>query len=261
MRIRDFIVDEDGGAVTLLINYSDKNVSNPVFENLETGDLREEPKLAGEGVAVSVHLVISMSDSKSGGNLAVLECIPGVGRGLIGPFINYLLRKGSNYTFKNENGVDQKCRPKVYFEALASQELKDDLDNGALKEFQLVKYKKAIKDFDQDDEIEPLSSTVALSVKKAFKSDAAFSLMDRIRKKGKKEGYSEIRVRLKNKWGKERTISFGVSKNDAQSIAYGKYDFVSTAEVIKQCTHEIHGELNKKMKKMLMKEVSREGES
>lgn len=44
---------------TMLIQLCDKNGSDPVFGELTTGNLRVEPKLAGEGIAVSCHIVIS----------------------------------------------------------------------------------------------------------------------------------------------------------------------------------------------------------
>lgn len=45
----------------LLLQLCDKNGSDPVFGELTTGNLRVEPKLAGEGIAVSSHIVISTS--------------------------------------------------------------------------------------------------------------------------------------------------------------------------------------------------------
>lgn len=258
IRIKELVVDKDNKFAILLINYSDKNISDPVFGDLTTGLLREEPKLEGEGVAVSAHLVISLEKGKSGGHLALLEYVPGLSRGIIQPFLNNQLRQSSTYEFPSDTGKQKKCRPKFFFEALEGQNLKDDLTRGQLKSFELVKYKNTIKDFDQDDQIEPTISTVEFKVKKHLTLEAAMSLIDDIRKKGKKHDYSEIHVRFKDKFGRSRAINIGTNEVDAANILYGKYDILKTRTVIKQCTNLVHEELARQMCRLLAVETHKE---
>ncbi|HAW6653148.1 TPA: hypothetical protein JKC18_004319, partial [Salmonella enterica subsp. enterica serovar Enteritidis] len=59
LRISEMKYSIGDSQATLLIQLCDKNGSDPVFGELTTGNLRVEPKLAGEGIAVSCHIVIS----------------------------------------------------------------------------------------------------------------------------------------------------------------------------------------------------------
>ena len=58
IRINEMRFDEANSTVCLLIQYADKTVSDPVFSNLQTGEIRVEPKLDGEGVAISAHMLV-----------------------------------------------------------------------------------------------------------------------------------------------------------------------------------------------------------
>src|SRR5690349_15777065 len=60
IRIQELRIDETSATAQFLINYSDTNTADPVFGELRTGKLRSEPKLDGEGIAVSAHMLIDL---------------------------------------------------------------------------------------------------------------------------------------------------------------------------------------------------------
>src|SRR5690349_6653268 len=88
IRIQQLRIHEQSSTTQLLINYADTQAVDPVFGHLETGELRLEPKLEGEGIAVSAHMLISLEPHPTSGTyLVALEDVPGVGRSKLAPFL------------------------------------------------------------------------------------------------------------------------------------------------------------------------------
>jgi len=90
IRISDFRFESADNCLTILMQLSDKRVADPVFADLSNGTLREEPKLAGEGVAVSAHLVIKClpTPNSSDHYKALVECVPGLTKSVFEPFFS-----------------------------------------------------------------------------------------------------------------------------------------------------------------------------
>ena len=88
-RISDIAINPQQKTLKVLIQYADTNASDPAFVHLKKGDLRVEPKLAGEGVATTAHFVVSTEATPVGSNryVCALEDVSGISRSHIQPFL------------------------------------------------------------------------------------------------------------------------------------------------------------------------------
>ena len=169
LRIQDIAHHPDKEAYVMLISYADQNVSDPVFSDLDTGDLRVEPKLQGEGVAISAHMVISTKKRARGEAiyLCLLEDVPGVGRTKLRSFLTSVFRKSSNFTFDTEDGGERKCRPSVEMDGHMSQTFQEDLASGsAIKGFELIQYERGAEEWDEPDYLKERKRQVTIDVKR-----------------------------------------------------------------------------------------------
>src|SRR5690606_7786952 len=108
IRVIDANYDTQKKVVVLLLQYADTNVTDPAFSDLKTGKLRVEPKLDGEGIAVSAHLVISTvpHDSLRKKYKLLLEEVPGLGRSTVSPFIRSELKEIAKDLFEYKDPDD-----------------------------------------------------------------------------------------------------------------------------------------------------------
>ena len=139
IRIQQLRMDVHGGTAHFLLNYSDMNTTDPVFGNLQTGKLRLEPKLEGEGIAVSAHMVVLLDPEPTTGTyLVALEDVLGVGRTKLSPFLTSEFRAVSDFPFRDIDDQIKRSRPVVEILGRPSQQLRDDLNAGRLSEIELL---------------------------------------------------------------------------------------------------------------------------
>lgn len=239
IRLRDIRHDKANEVLVLLFNYSDKNISDPAFENLETGDLRIEPKLEGEGVAVSAHMAIDLRPTAAGVSSyrAVLEDATGIGRSKIQPFLTYLFRKGARIQWAGPDGKVRKCRP--IFEILGRQSdtLRNDLQEGRLSMIELVQVHPDGDGFDEDAGVRVESRTLKLVVDQGGIGEQAVDLLNRVRGRARALGYPNMRVRWTH--GKQKTTEFGTAREDAGDVLVFRTTEVRSDVPLPQCESEI----------------------
>jgi hypothetical protein len=163
VRIQRLRIDEESLTVQLLINYADTRAVDPVFGHLETGDLRLEPKLEGEGIAVSAHMLISLEPHPNSGTyLVALEDVPGVGRSKLAPFLTSEFKAVADFPFRDVDDRVKRSRPRAEILGHPSQQLRDDLNAGTLSEIELVRVNLEHGDFDEEGYLQEESRTVRL---------------------------------------------------------------------------------------------------
>lgn len=152
VRLARLEISEDESMAALLFHYSDSNISDPAFSDLVSGALRHEPKLTGEGIAISAHALIyfSRDPAKPFENLLLLEDAPGIGKSKIVPFLNQFLKELMTRSYKSvSDGKETPCLPVVFMDHHASQTLKADLQRGKLS-FMELNRNVTITGFDED---------------------------------------------------------------------------------------------------------------
>lgn len=219
MRARKYRYDDEENILYLLLNYSDANLGDPAFETLETGELRVEPKLDGEGIAVSTYMAIDLelSSDRFPHYKTVLEDVPGIGRTKICPFLTYLVRVSDvRQKWKEPDGKQRISRPEFGLEGEKSQALENDLKNGRLSFIELVRY-YVNEDFDEEGILEEEKSILRLKVKRDDE-DNRIGLLNRIKRRANEQGYTEMRLRYSNSSRRSKTVDFGTAREDVADV-------------------------------------------
>lgn len=255
IRINDMEIDESNNIVFLLIQYSDKKVSDPAFAHLKTGELRVEPKLDGEGIAVSAHMAMSLVPTEPGGNiyLTLLEEVTGVTRTRIEPFLTSEFKEGCSFSFKEGNSQEKKCRAIVEFIGHPSLSLKEDLERGELKNIELVHNKLDESQFDELGFTKEVSKRIILKTSRAYQGDEALNVIEQIRLKAKKKGFSELRVKYKRFEGKQRTIPIETEKG-IYDLCFTRIEKVDFKEILPQCLKNIREDMSEHMRRFILSE-------
>jgi len=254
IRIRDMAFNKENQVATLLFQYSDTKISDPTFANLETGELRVEPKLDGEGVAVSAHMVLSLIPEHPRGAtyLTLLEDVPGIGRTKIEPFLTSEFRAVFEEHYQNAEGRTLKYRPTSEISGYAKESLKEGLQKGVLTGLEFKKYKNVEVDFDEPGFVKVDSYTMKLKLKRKLEGDEALSLIDRVRRKAKASDYQDMVVRYERNEGKGKTFNMSTAREDAADALYSKFEIITVTDALPQCLPEIREEFATKMIKLLV---------
>lgn len=233
---------------TLLIQLSDKNGSDPVFGDLTTGNLRVEPKLAGEGIAVSCHIVISTDVVKHTTDhyKTLVESVPGISKSILEPFLNAMLREAfDGCEFKNPATKAMcKLRPKLDIFSHGSQTLMDALKGAKLHNVKLVSTTRK-GGLDQTPYTQLSERSVRYKIIKQPPSQYKERLLEILRRKGQKSGYSKVSISY-SKDGKQASLDLDRNE-DAATKMFTKSEKIILGTPINQCESKVHTQLETKM--------------
>lgn len=254
IRINKMRFDDVNDVVCLLVQYSDQMASDPVFANLETGTLRVEPKLEGEGVAISAHVVISLVPNQRDGRdyLMLLEDVPGIGKTKLDPFFTSEYKQVSNFIFRNEEDIERPCRPIVESVGYKSQTLREGLETGTLLGIDLVRLRGTTAEFDEPGAFKEISRHVEIKASRPFVGNEALGLINRMKERASAGGYNDMRVKFKRPEGKQRSILMGTAREDAGDALFTKCELISVEEPLPQCLEEIRDDVVAKMTTLLL---------
>lgn len=237
---------------TLLIQLCDKNGSDPVFGELTTGNLRVEPKLAGEGIAVSSHIVISTGIVKHTADhyKTLVETVPGISKSILEPFLNAVLRDAFSGSEFINPATKAKCqhRPKLEIFSHGSQTLMDALKGAKLHNIKLVSTKRQ-GGLDQTAYTELSERTVRYKIVKQPPLKLKERMLEIVRKKGQQSGYSKVSISY-SKDGKQASLDLDRNE-DAATKLFTKSERAVLGNLINQCESSIHQQLEAKMIGML----------
>lgn len=245
VRIRDMEVDKKSGIAFLLLTYADKNIANPAFSNLETGDLRVEEKLEGEGVAVSAHVAIDLRDRAKTPfvNNVILEDVPGLGRTKIEPFLTYAFRKSSRLESDDGDGGILRFRPAVSMSGRMGETLKNDLSAGKLSFVELIKFHEDGDGLDTEPSLQVDKAILRLRVTEEVGGRNAISLLNNLLPKAKLAGYTDIKVSWNHEAGKAKSKEFGTAREDAGDVLTLKTDKITVEIPLSQCEENLRKDI------------------
>jgi|AntDeeMinimDraft_5_1070356.scaffolds.fasta_scaffold03128_2 hypothetical protein len=246
MRILDYRLTEDN-LLVMLVQYSDTNASDPVFSDLETGDLRVEPKLDGEGVAVSSHCALDLDphDKTAETHLSLVEVVPGLPRWRLENFLNFLLKlaaKRVGHRAENENGRNVLLRPKISMYGHLADDFVESLKAGKAKDIELVSFDAKQDGFDEVPYMQAKSRSLVLETQDALSGNLAVSKIKTLIEKARKKHYDKVRIRVANDEG-YRTVSFGTHVNDLAEASYTKTEAISLSTPMAQCEPKLKNEI------------------
>jgi hypothetical protein len=215
-------------------------MSDPAFSDLTSGELRSEPKLKGEGIAVSAHAIIYLDPIKPNGleYLMLLEDAPGIGKTKLIPFLNSLFKEHASREFETADGNILNSYPVVGLDHFADQSLSDDLKSGELKFIELYK-NNTINELDEDPFLDRVTTTVKIKAVSKANGQGAVDFINRAKELGSEKGYPDIRVVFKKQEGNQRSIRFSTLREDAGDAVFGRMELVNTDYDLPQCAKEI----------------------
>ncbi|MGR5465214.1 hypothetical protein ACPV5G_19945 [Photobacterium damselae] len=260
-------LDIEDSILSILFQYSNKNASDPSFLNERTGQVRSADKLNEENLVQSIHMVIDLNSRKCNQkkittNLILIEDISNIDRNLLkSSFTHFFRNIGNSYwEFKRKkmNGKDSivGCRPIFTFHNLASDNLASLFRSKNISTINLIKKKTTGLG---DSNISEEKTTISYKVSKKILNSTPQSLIEKIFKFSRDNGYSIIKFNYKD--DNDKTIAATFSDTDSQRLAtitaaYSKKDIIKTTTPIKQCEDDFHYELHNRMKNILLKEVN-----
>lgn len=255
IRVVDAKHDKKGKTLALLLQYTDKNVTDPAFSHLETGELRVEPKLDGEGIAVSAHVLISLvpHDPEKMLYRFLLEEVPGLGRSRVSDFIRSELKIISDGLFDYKD-PDDGFKVKAYLPAVEilgtpSKKFTDEIEAGCVVQgIELVKFAKGPAKIDEEGYYVESSRILKLTPAKEATLDA---LMTKVKGLAKKEGYADIKFRYKHPGGKQKTATMNGTQNDTVDTLVLRSEEIKSDVILAQCSIKLVASIIKGMKQAL----------
>jgi len=223
-------------------------MADPVFADLESGALRVEPKLAGEGIAVSAHFVLNCEPTADSADhyKVVVENVPGITKSVFEPFLNAMLRKA----YENEEFISPvskkryKLRPVVQVISHASETLEQSLLGSRLQGIRLISTTRE-ELLDKNPYTDMVEKSVKMKVVKQPGVNGRRRLLTSLRARANREGYTKLIISF-SKNGKQSSVDLDV-REDAATKLFTKMEKVILPDGIKQCEPSIHQDLNERM--------------
>lgn len=256
-----------GDIVSILLNKSDKSISDPVFTIPAEGSRRTAEKKEKEGQDFSVHIVVKVPSSEVDSALVIIEHCAGLGIFVVQRLLNQLIANAKVLSpddfvqLHPDGSVDDKGGPKtlnvVYkcnFDGHVSDELKDDLNKGKIQSIELITEKNQYESFDEDGYIQEKCKTVVLTLKD--EEHPLRDKYDRIVKvfKDKKDEYAKAKIKFKDPGGIDRTVDMDTADGIAQ--AYVKKAKLDGFEGdLRSSYAKFSDQILEKMKKLLVPEA------
>lgn len=256
--------DWTGNLISILVNKSDKGMSDPVFTIPQARQRRTAAKQEDEGQDFSVHILIQLPDDELESALVIVEYCSGLGVFVVQKLLNQILDDAKKVSPANfvqlhldgsidNNGNPKKCNVvfKCDFNGHVSDDLKYDLDNGKIQSIELITEKEKSQNFDEDGYIVEKCKTLVLTLK-----DEENPLKDKYDRivnvfKKQKDDYSKARVKFKSPTGIDRTVEMDTAQGLVE--AYVKRDKLDGFEFDLLSSYETFDEkILEKMKHLLV---------
>lgn len=257
----------DGDIISILVNKSDKGMSDPVFTIPKEMKRRTAEKQDQEGQDFSVHVLIQLPQDALQPALVLIEFCSGLGVFVVQKLLNQILydtKKLVPQEFEQvhpDGSVDNNGKPKKYnvafkcmFDGHISEDLKYDLDNGKIQSIELITEKEKYTNIDEDGYIQEKCKTLVLSLKDEDKSiKDKFNILKKVFTE-KKDDYSRARIKFKTPTGVDRTVE--MDTNDASAQGYVKKEKLDDFDFdLKSSYDEFCDAILGKMKELLQPEA------
>lgn len=257
VRIQDMIIDHDNDAVIFLINYTDEKLANPALQKIHSKQLRKVRKGYDEGLAVSVHIVISTIPNQLGNYIGLVEYIPGLSKMKYLRLFNSLFRKYcTDIVLDEKTKKTRQCYPKIDSAILDGDAVADALQEKPLSGVELIKYDTDSIDMDEEDDTHISREILFLKPKDKIYGTEAQSWIHRCAQRGSSKNYSHIRIKFKNTDGKDATATVSTAEVGGGELYFGKKRLISFNIPLDQGSEDIHTELSEDMKLLLLEEMA-----
>jgi hypothetical protein len=250
----------EGEIISILINKSDKDISDPVFTIPKEKKRRTAEKKDKEGQDFSIHLIAKLSSDDAQPALLLAEYCTGLGISVIQKLLTQLINDAKSISPEDfeqnhpDGSLDTNGKPKKYnvtykleIEGHISEDLISDLNNGKIQSIELITEKEQYTNFDEDGYIKEKCKTLVLTLK-----DEEHPINDKFRRIksvliNKKDDYSHARIKFKSPTGVDRTVELDTGQ--ATTEMYVKKERLTDFDIdLKSSYDKFCGPILNKMK-------------
>lgn len=236
--------------LVLLFSYSNVRGADPGFKNLKTRKNRVEKKQLDEAVAASAHLVISLKQKARKGDHyypALLEDVGGIGKTKIQAALTAMVRGRRNFTFVDEDGRNRAATIHTELLGLDDETVKADASGGRMSYFVAIKENKNPPLFDEGLGIRQTRQEVRLKPAKDAVPTTLKDMLTKLAAAAKRKGYDRVRVHYVRQDGKNRSLTFGTHREDAEDFLIKRVEKIKLKSTVGQTHDEPNEELVKAM--------------
>lgn len=239
----------------LLFEYSNKNASDPFFNEPTKRKQRRASKVGAEGYGLTAHLIIKKDDDKTVllRHSCVFEEIAGFNLTYIERALNAICRGlKTNFSYKKD---DKKINyyPKLELFRSSSQTFKEALKDGYISHLTAIKY-TPIPDIDTK-KVKKQEERLTLTIMKE-KRKKILEYLKMFHNKHRNE-YPLIKVTIVDKNNKSHTEDIKHDRDltlaEIESLTIVEKERIDLSNPINLCQSEIHNELIDKSEDMLYK--------
>lgn len=227
--------------LVLLFSYANVKGADPGFKNIKTRKNRTEQKKLDEGVAASAHLLISLKQSarkKHSYFPALLEDVNGLGKTKIQQAITAMVAARQRFQFKDEDGTVRAASARFEMIGLDDENVTDDAAGGHISHFVLIREKKDRPPFDDDLAVCITREEMKLKPSEEMLADGKIKKwLSKLSLAAKKKGFDRVQLHYVRKDGKNRSITFGTHREDAEDFLIKRIDKIPLKTVVGQ-THD-----------------------
>lgn len=260
--IPDYNWSKDKQSISILLNMSDQDISDPTFSVPKKKMVREIKKNENEGQDFSAHVVIKLPNDESLPALLLLEYSSGLGSKIIESLFSKLISKAkeNNPNIFQQNhpdgSVDKHGNPRKYsvdfkfeLQGHISKELKNDLEHGKIQSIELITNREKHNYIDTDCYIEEHCKTLVLKAKEdQFIKDKYTKVMNVIL--NKKDEYNQAKIKFRTCTGMDRTVDFDT--NDFKERGYVRREKINSFNSpLKSSYQEICNDIIDQMKQLM----------
>lgn len=251
-RLKDLVIRKDHAE--LLFQYTDSNTADPVFAGLKTTDLRPELKRDGEGIAVSCHVIVSLTKDSKGRHLFLREQVPGIPSSLIGELLTYLIRQSTDLTFEDGDRM-RNYRIYAHIDGFMRDSLKKSLkEGGYIAEIEAIEKKNPPTAIDKSSYFEK-ERKITIGVPGRPLIDAAEELIAKVRSDYAPKGYDEFRVKVRKPKGLTKRFDVPPHLEEALEAVITAERTLTSPVILAQCASSMVTPFVKKMVELLTKET------
>ena len=205
----------------------DKDRAQTVYGDTETLNLRTARKGPKEGGAISAHLVLRLqSEPGLTGNYAILEEVEGLSKSSIIPYLRWLLDKYVHFTTTNASGEEVNVKAMLNDETVLDRPISEQLHSSQLLAVDV--YRKARNStIDQSVEYYEKTRLIEYRPLKKVRGLAAARLVKSMLGETNRQEYPEVRIRIEENGGNQRTVGVDRTKKDALMSAFQLRTFVA----------------------------------
>ncbi|MFA6231180.1 MAG: hypothetical protein WC617_13550 [Rhodanobacter sp.] len=229
-------------ALVLLFSYSNVKGADPGFKNLKTRKKRTEQKKPDEAVAASAHLVILLqqkSRKKHSYFPALIEDVEGLGKTKMQHAITGMIGAKQHFSFKNEDGHTKPAFARFEMLGLDDEQVEEDAAGGALSYFVAIRELREARSFDDELDVKITREEVKLKPKEKIEGDGSIKAwLKKLAKSAHDQDYDKVRVHYQRKDGKNRSITFGTHREDAEDFLIKRIDKIELKTIVAQ-THDV----------------------